>query len=336
MKYSSTKSAELIGTVTIFTSTKPANLGKTFSLRAGTLEKVTAGAMTEGRFELATFTDAPQFAELLTSIRTDQALCHSLPRTDDQEGTIVTKEVAAKSPRPCQLARTKADFQFKTQPGVMILDYDPVDPLNALAREQLWEQLTTLSPAVTSAQVVWWCSGSSHIHGPGGEIQGLRGQRFYLLVQDASDIERAGQNLADRCWLAGLGQIKVGNAGQCLPRTLFDEAMHEPARLDFIGGAVCKPPVTQQRGQPIAMGGSDWLDTTTAFPSLDASDAAQVKRLIAAAKKAAAPAAAAARAAWLEAKIDDVAPRLQAEKNISPSEARQQTRQTYENALAGC
>lgn len=324
-----------IGTVTVITSLTPANLGKTYSLQNGKLEKVTAGAMTQGTFKTVSFDGAAAYAELLESLSTSQALSHSVPSGDDQEGTIVVKEVAAARQRPGQLARTREHFKFKPQPGVMALDYDPSDPSNAHSREQLWAQLTTISPAVKTAQAVWWCSGSSHIHGPDGEIQGLRGQRLYLLVQDASDIERAGQNLADRCWLGGQGQIKVSTSGARLKRTLFDEAMHEPARLDFIGGAVCTAPLTQQRGAPVVLGGSDWLDTRAAFPDLDGEEVASVKRLIADAMTQAAPAAAAARAGWLERKVGDEAPRLQAAKKITLNEARQQIREKYEAALSG-
>jgi hypothetical protein len=324
-----------IGYVTVITSTTPANLGKTFTQKRGKLSKKTAGAMTEATYVVEPFDSVTALAALMASLRTNHALCHSVPTTDDQEGTIVTKKAAAANPKPRQLARTKDHFKFKAQPGIMILDYDPADPKNAFTREELWAKLTELSPTVETAQVLWWCSGSSHIHDADGELQGLRGQRLYPLVQDASDIERAGKNLSDRCWLAGLGYVKVGNAGQRLQRTLFDEAMHEPARLDFIGGAVCTPPLFQQRGQPVVMGGPNWLDTREAFPELTQTEAATVKRLIDAAMEAAKPAAEDARAAWLERKIDSEAPGLQASKKMTLSEARQQVRAKYEAALGG-
>ncbi len=335
MKSSNIDEGNPQGAVTVFTSVTPATLGKTYALQNGKLEKTTAGAMSQGKYRVITFASKQDFAALLTNIETNQALSHSLPGGGDQEGVIVTSKVAVERPRSGQLARTKENFKFREQPGVMILDYDPPDPQNALTREQLWEQLTKLSPAVAAAQCVWWCSGSSHIHGPDGEIQGLRGQRFYLLVMDASDIERAGKNLAARCWLGGQGYIKISTSGSCLKRTLFDEAMHEPARLDFIGGAVCTGELSQRRGQPVIMGGSAWLDTREAFPELDKHEAVSVKRLVDDAMDTAKPKADAARGAWLERKIDNEAPRLQAAKEITIEEARQQVRKKYETALNG-
>lgn len=328
-----------IGTVTVITSVKPANLGKAYALDrrtpSGNLDPGTRADLTQGRFMLATFDSVKGFAALLANLGTNQALCQSVPTTDDKEGTIVVKDVAEAKPKPQQLARTKEHFKFKEQPGVMTLDYDPADPKNALTRDQLWAQLTAISPTIENAQVVWWGSGSSHIHGPEGEIQGLRGQRLYLLVQDTSDIERAGKSLAARGWLGGFGYIKIGNAGQCLKHSLFDKSMHEPTHLDFAGGAVCTPPLFQQRGQPLVMGGPNWLDTREAFPDLTKTEADTVKRLIDDALKNAAPAAAAAHAAWLEGRIDDEAPRLQAAKKITLSEARQQVRVKWEAALGG-
>lgn len=323
-----------IGHVTVITSTTPANLGKTFTWKRGKLSKKTAGAMTEGTFKVVQFDDQTAFMELLTSLTTSEALCHSVPKTHI-EGRIVTKDAAAANPLHGQITRTKDNFEFKEQPGIMALDYDPADPQNALTQTQLWEQLTAICPSVKTAQAVWWCSGSSHIHGPAGELQGLRGQRLYLLVQDASDIERAGQVLADLCWFFGLGTIKISTCGSRLKRTLFDEAMHQVARLDFCGGAVCEPPLFQQRGQPVVMGGPDWLDTREAFPDHTRVKAASVKRLIAAAMEAAKPAAEAARASWLASKIADEAPRLQAERQITIDEARQLVREKYEAALGG-
>ncbi len=325
-----------IGTVTVITCTEPADIGKRYSLRNGELKKGrTEAAVMQGEFKVMRFSSAAEFAELLVTLGNNQALCHSVPSGDDQEGTIVTKKVTEAEPKPRQLARTKEHFKFKEQPGVMTLDYDPEDPKNALTPEQLWAHLTAISPTIENAQVPWWCSASSYIHGPGGELQGLRGQRLFPLVKDTSDIERAGRNLADRCWLAGLGYIKIGDAGQRLKRTLFDEAMHEPARLDFVGGAICMPPLSQQRPPPLVMGGPNWLDTREAFPDLTKTEVDTVKRLIDAAMEAAKPAAAAARAASLERRIDDEAPRLQAAKKITLSEARKQVRAQWEAVLGG-
>jgi len=318
----------LRGLILIFTSEFPSELGKTYTLRDGKLNKEVAGNMAQATYQVAEFGNAQEFAELLQTIGTNQALCNSLPRNGEPTGKVLTKEKAADAGT---LARTKDDFEFKQRPGILVLDYDPGEQV--LTREQLWANLTAISPTTSTAAAVWWCSGSSYIHGPDGEIQGLRGQRIYLLIQDMSDAIRAGKNLTARSWLAGLGTIKLSSNGSILPRTLFDESVHQPARLDFIGGAVCRPPLTQQRGTPVLMGGHDWLDTRQAFPPLTEAEEATVKRLQADAREVAQPAAAAARAVWLETHVAKEANRLQAE-GVTPENARHQARRMYENALS--
>lgn len=322
----------MIGSLTVFTSEKPAHLGKVFSLRDGQLTKSVAGNMYEGSFEVQTFGGPDELSALLLSIGTNQAISASLPRTQDMCGRVVTAELAATA--GC-LARTKKDFVFKTTPGVLTLDYDPPKGAPVLSRDELWAHLIQLCPNVAEAGVVWWSSGSSHIHGPAGEMQGLRGQRLYILIQDAADIERAGQAIADRCWLNELGRVEISASGSRLLRTLWDEAMHEPARLDFIGGAVCKAPIFQNRGKPVLLGGRGWLDTHAALPSLTRLDSASIERLQRDACERVQDQADEKRATWTSARANTEAQRLNREKNIPMPEAQEMGRRLVESALCG-
>ena len=84
--------------VTAFTTTKPATLGKTYTFGANGLEKTTAGQMVEGSHEVRSFKDVHELAALLSSIRTDQALCASLPIDGSTSGRIVTKGALKDNP----------------------------------------------------------------------------------------------------------------------------------------------------------------------------------------------------------------------------------------------
>ncbi len=323
----------MIGSLTIFTSTKPAQLGKVYSLKNGLLDKTVAGNMAEGSYEVSTFDSRESLAALLTSIGTNQAISTSRPRTGETTGRIVTADKAAAL--AC-LARTKADFQLFTGPAILTLDYDPPsNDLPVLSCEELWETLCQMFPAAKTAGAVWWCSGSSHIHSPNGEIQGLKGQRLYLLIQDAADIPRAGQALADRCWLKGLGRVHVSISGQRLLRSLWDEAMHEPARLDFIGGAICEPPLFQQRGSPVLLGGDGWLDTRTAMPDLTTSERASLEVLQRDAKDKAQTLSHERHESWSSDRAKELAKVLQSEKGLPIEEAMAQGGRIVESALSG-
>ena len=96
------------------------------------------------------------------------------------------------------------------------------------------------------------------------------------MVADASDIERAGQVLFDRLWLAGHGYFKVSSAGTLLSRTLVDGSVYQPSRLDFVAGAVCKPPLVQERATLLSEV-PDWVDFVfLAEPEVDEASWAKV------------------------------------------------------------
>ena len=322
----------MIGSLTVFTSARPAQLGKVFRLRDGQLSKDVAGSMSEGSYEVRCFDSREALAALLRSIGTNQAISASSPRTDDPTGRVLT---ASLSEAAGCLARTKKDFVFRAEPGFLTLDYDPPKGQPVLTREELWAHLLRICPDAAQAGGVWWSSGSSHIHGPAGELQGLRGQRLYILIRDKADIERAGQAVADRCWLQGLGRIEISKSGALLLRTLWDEAMHEPARLDFVGGAVCEPPLFQRRGDPVFLGGDGWLDTNTALPPLAEEDRASIARLQRDARDRAQDRADEQRSKWVSARANTEALRLNREKKMPMPEAQELGRRLVESALSG-
>ena len=187
--------------------------------------------------------------------------------------------------------------------GVMALDYDPQAGDAVLSPADLWSLLDTNISGLQTAGVVHWLSGSSHIWNDTLELQGRRGQRIYILVADAGDIPRAAQVLADRLWLAGHGRV-VLKSGAKLLRHIFDDAMCEPARLDYCGGAFCRPPLTQRRGPPVVLSDGVFLDTRIALPDLTSSEAAKVEGVKAEARDLAEAGAVTVRAAYIQARGD--------------------------------
>lgn len=320
------------GALTVFTSTRPAQLGKVFTLQDGQLHKEVAGNMAEGSYEVKTFDSRETLASLLQTIGTNQAISTSLPRTGELTGRVLTE---AKAKGANCLARTKKDFPFKAVQGIMTLDYDPPKGQAVLMRDELWAKLLMLCPAIAQAGAVWWSSGSSFIHSPTEQLQGLRGQRLYLLIQDVSDTERAGGVIRDLCWANGLGRVDISASGSLLKRSLWDEAMHQPARLDFIGGAICTPPLHQDRREPVLLGGNGWLDTRTALPDQTEDACSRVERIQQTALEQAQNTSSAVRAKWADARIRIESTRLQKEQKLSEPVAQEQGRRIVEAALAG-
>lgn len=322
----------MIGQVTFFTSLQPKNLGKVFSLQEGNLHKEVAGNMIEGTYEVKTFDSPDSLASLLQTVGTNQAISTSKPRTVEATGRVL---VEAKAKAAGTLARTQKDFLLSPGPGILTLDYDPSKGSAVLSREELWAKLLQLVPAMSKSGAVWWSSGSSHIHGPDGELQGLRGQRLYLMVQDVADTVRAGAVLRDLCWLNGLGRVEISKSGTKLKRSLWDEAMHQPARLDFIGGAVCHAPLSQQRGEPVLLGGSEWLDTSIALPDLNETQQHQLANIQRDALELEEAEALLIRRKWAAARVGIESDRLQRVKNLTAVAAHEQATRLVDSALKG-
>lgn len=126
-------------------------------------------------------------------------------------------------------------------------------------------------------------------------------------MQDAADIPRAGAALVARLWLAGLGHIEVSKSGALLERTLVDASVWQPSRLDFAGGAACGSGLEQRRGDPVIIEGSaDAIDSRAALPDLTAEERDRLAAIRAEAKGAAQPEAEGIRAAWIEARVQEM------------------------------
>ena len=326
--------AAIAGTLTRFTSTRP--MGKAFDLAAdGTLSKRTLGEMTEGTFEVLSFSTAADLAAILATTSTSQAVTGSAPRAGlAATGRVVTKRELADNPGA--VARSKDFFGFREAPGVMTLDYDPQPGEVPKTRAELVEILLSVAPGLADAGLLWWASGSSFVRTfDGRELQGLRGQRLYILAGCAAEIPAACDALADRLWLAGYGRVVISAAGAKLERHLFDDTMRQPARLDFAGGAVLGAGLVSGRGAPVVLQDGGFVSLSAVLPPLDAKDAARVAALKADARTKAEPEARAAREAHAGRETPKLAARLMAD-GVGPAEAHERAEQVLRAAHAGC
>ena len=162
------------------------------------------------------------------------------------------------------------------------------------------------APELANTPHVCRPSASSCLHatGDGRELRGVRGQRVYVLVRDAQDIERAAKVLQARLWLHGRGYFAVSTSGSLLERTLIDGAMFQPERLDFAGGAKCGEGVIQRLPAPeILNQDAAYLDTETALQKLTGEEHLQIEGLKQDARRAKEPDAKAARERWIAERV---------------------------------
>jgi len=289
--------------MTVFTSTRPAQLSKGFNLgEGGNLVKSNGGRMAEGDSKTVAVTPLV-FAELLKNLKPNQALGFGLG--PEHSCSIGTQGYL----QPGQYARRKENFKWSDAPGVMMTDYDPPkDGSTPWSTEHLLEVFTSVAPGLVKAPLVVTASVSSHIYSTTGEcLKGPGGLRVYFFVLDASDIPRAGQVLHDRLWLAGHGRFDVSESGALLERSCTDTAVWSPERLDFAGAAVLGPGLVQKKPEPIVIHtDAEFLDTRAAFPDLTPEEKKRLALLKQHAKAAMREKVEAKREAWTATRMKEV------------------------------
>ncbi len=293
--------------ITVVTAIKPRRLSKGFFLdEAGALQKLPGGNLVEGQTAIHFVETLNDLAAILTSLTPAQALVYGVPINGAQN--IVTRKAFAKtSKRADTTTRTNDAFSWPDGAGVLMLDYDPPANGEPLDRDILVQMIRDAGPGLANAALLWWPSASSCIWHGDKELRGIRGQRLYLLIADASDIPRAGKALVERLWLAGRGHIQISGAGTLLERTLVDASVWQTSRLDFAGGAHCGNGLEQRRGEPVMFAGSAApIDSRTALPGLTTEERKNLAAIRSDARRAAQPDAEHARDQWIKARVQEM------------------------------
>ena len=226
----------------------PECLTKRYSLKDGKLQKQTCGQMAVGFCEIAEVNDIHEMSKLLQSLKNNQALCYGVPKTGKVGDKI--KIVPDADKKTGEISRTTKDFKWNSGAGVMFLDHD-----SGLDKDEFISTVTEAMPSLLTVNKLWMPSSSSFIYNGKKRLTGLRGQRLYFFVDDASKIQTIGETLYKRMWLSGFGHIQISAAGSLLERSAVDASVWQCNRLDFASGAKCDAPLTQINREPIALVG---------------------------------------------------------------------------------
>lgn len=150
--------------------------------------------------------------------------------------------------------RTNDHFEWPDGPAIFMIDIDPEEGQAAPSMDESISTMHAICPEIRDAPKIWWPSSSSYIYREDGtELTGLRGQRIYVPVDDGREIPRLAKTLWMRSWARGFGYIRLGASGQRLKRSVFDDAVYQPSRLDFAAGASTGAGLYQKRGQPVVI-----------------------------------------------------------------------------------
>lgn len=315
---------------TRFTALKPARLSKRFTLAGDTLVKESGGQLFDGIAERLTVASLPEFADLLATLKPNQALAYGI-NGHDRARVVPVRDLER---TPGAIARTRDHFAWPAGAGLLMLDYDPAPDGTPLDCAALRAALTAACPALANAPMVWRPSASSCIHTvAGAELRGIAGQRLYVAVLDAGDITRAGAVLIDRLWLAGFGRYDLSKSGALLPRTVIDASVFQPERLDFCGGADCGAGLIQRLPAPVLFNhDAPCLDTRRALPDLASDEQARLEGLRAALAAPLAGEQARIREAWI---VERVSERAASLPEPERAKVRPQLERVYRQAAEG-
>ncbi|MEJ8821444.1 DUF5906 domain-containing protein [Variovorax humicola] len=186
----------------------------------------------------------------LAALRDTLTNCEALAFgvTEHAHAAVVTKKALAKGGHAATtVARAGAHVAYPAGVGVFVLDHDPLAGAPLFSPDALHAAVCTAVPGLSMATMIWAPSTSSCIYDAksGVEVFGVKGQRLYLLISDASRSRELGDLIFDRLLLAGHGYTRYAGDGKPMVRTLIDECMYQPERLDFVR-ADCGPGLVQR------------------------------------------------------------------------------------------
>jgi hypothetical protein len=317
------------------------SLTKTISLTPDGHAKSDASAclMSAGRAYRVDLQSVADFGELIAHMAPNEAIALGSLRFDIRDGArVVCKRALNGHAQPDIIART-GDFIIY-EPGraaPVLLDFDqkgmPAEVERRITEAGgLWKALTAILPALDGAARVVRNSTSAGLfdEGTGEPLPGSGGVHIYILIRNGADSERFLETLHEHCWLAGLGWMMVGAAGQLLERSIIDRMVGAPERLVFEADPIVIPPIAQDKTcrRPTVTDG-EIVDTVSVCPPLTRIEQSKLHELRAREAHRLAPERAKARETFIKRQSEHLAKRT----GMDPRRARRTVERQCEGVL---
>lgn len=235
------------------------------------LVKESGGQISEAMYFVRGVSNPSVLAEVLNELKPTECVSWGVLKNGRSKGKIVSRAKAMKG----SITRTRDNFEFPSGLAVMMLDIDEVIPF-----DELLASLERAMPGFNSAPYVISHSASTFVYNGNTCIKGEGGKRVYIFVADGTDIKRAAKVLGARLKINGFLHYQIATNGNILERTLIDEQVYQPERLDFCGGALCVSPLEQRRPPALAFNNEAApMNTLELLPDLTAEESDLLNRL---------------------------------------------------------
>ena len=205
------------------------------------------------------------------------------------------------------IARDREHVSWSDGPSLGMLDFDSPGEIPAeledrvpVAPEGLRKLILDCIPGLQGVPMAWAPSSSSQIFCGDQELHGLRGQRFYFVLQSGAATEQFKIALRNALALKGLVWYQVSKSGSLLERYPFDLMVYQPERLDFAAGAECQAPL-EWRPDPCRIWDEEGAYLTEAdLPTFSEADLRRIESIRRDRRRAKASAARETKERWTE------------------------------------
>ena len=282
----------------------------------GSIQKNAAAQLFRGHYKTESIADLREFAQQLEAATPSVAFCYGI--TDKPDGRIVCEDNLAENPGA--IARTRNFFGLHRGPGILMLDNDN----GQIFENTLAEYLRDYVGVLDGIDMLVRPSSSSNIYNSetGECLRSMVNQRAYAMVSDASYIPEIGKLIESQLWLSGNGYYDISSAGSLLKRCTVDTSVFQPERLDFVGGAVCTPPLEQRDMSCRFVEGYQIMLDVRYLPKITPQDEEKLRKLEQRAKAEVEDERKRIRAEWIDRRTADFVKR-----GANPDQARQAAQQ---------
>lgn len=241
---------------------------KRFSLVSGQVKATASARIHTGKARSVRADDPEELKELLDGLGTNEAVGLGILETVNQTFPLVTKDALQAG----AVSRSGEFFRHNEGAGWGLLDVDtkdlPPSVYAKLAGGDIVAKIFRAVPELEKTAHLIRPSSSAGIIKPDGTVREATGTHVFVRLEYAPNLPQLLQVMHDRCWIAGLGYMRLSKAGHVLERSPIDLAVAGAERLIFEAPPMVQPPLSRVRPPDRLQSGGSLFELVPPDPTL--------------------------------------------------------------------